>query len=51
LLGQFEPDWSAGFLLLDGRAVEGVPVWGDVIDPYGYDVTATKNEFASSSFR
>jgi hypothetical protein len=42
LLGQFEPDWSAGFLLPDGRAVEGVPVWGDVIDSYGHDVTAAK---------
>ena len=45
LLGQLEPDWPAGFLLPDGRAVQCVPVRGDVIDPYRYNITATK--FAS----
>jgi hypothetical protein len=42
LLGQFKPDRSTGFLLPDRRAVQTVPVRGDVIDPYRHDVTAPK---------
>jgi len=42
LFRQLEPDWAASFLLPDRRAVESVPIRGDVIDAHRHDVTASK---------
>jgi hypothetical protein len=59
LFRQFEPDWAASFLLPDSRAVETVPIRGDVIDAHRHDVAASKlavdreveqGEIACSSF-
>ena len=41
LLGQLEPD-GRPFSSAGPSRGRCVPVWGDVIDPYGHDVTATK---------
>src|ERR1700731_4882698 len=42
LIAQFEPDRPSSFLLPDGSAIRRIPAGGDILDPDGDDVAATK---------
>lgn len=42
LLGDLEPDRKAGLVLPNGRSVDSVAVWCDVIDPEAYYIAATQ---------
>ena len=42
LFAQFKSDWPPGFLLSDRCAIRRVSAGGDILDPDGDDVTATK---------
>jgi hypothetical protein len=42
LIAQFKSDRSPGFLLPDRCAIRRVSAGGDVLDPDGDDITATK---------
>jgi hypothetical protein len=42
LLAQFKSDGPSGFLFPDRRPIRCVSAGGDILDPYGYDITAAK---------
>ena len=42
LIAQFKPDRPPGFLLPDGCAIRCVAACGDILDPDGDDIAATK---------
>jgi hypothetical protein len=39
LFGQFKPDGSPGLFLPNGRPIDGIAIWRNVLDPEGDDIT------------